>query len=68
MALNSYLDKFPTEKLGEYEQQLSAFVDRKYPEIYKEIVTSGIGLQPGESALTEKAQSKGWNILVQRGG
>jgi F-type H+-transporting ATPase subunit alpha len=36
-----YLDKYPLDKLGEYERQLEAFIDKKYPEIFKEIVSSG---------------------------
>lgn len=36
-----YLDKYPLDKLGEYERQLGAFVDKKYPEIFKEIVSTG---------------------------
>ena len=40
-GVNGYLDKFPVDKLREYEQQLSAYLDRKYPEIYKDIVSSG---------------------------
>lgn len=40
-GVNGYLDKHPVNKLHEYELQLSAFVDRKYPEIYKDIVSSG---------------------------
>src|SRR4051812_672158 len=38
---HGYLDKFPSDKLGEYEQQLSNYIDKKYPEIYKDIVSSG---------------------------
>jgi F-type H+-transporting ATPase subunit alpha len=36
-----FLDKYPVDKLKEFEEQLSAFVDKKYPEIFKEIVSSG---------------------------
>lgn len=36
-----YLDKYPVNKLGEYEQQLSALIEKKHPEVYKEIVSSG---------------------------
>ncbi len=36
-----YLDKYPLEKLHEYEQQLASFIDKKYPEIFKDIVSSG---------------------------
>lgn len=36
-----FLDSHPTSKLGEYERQLEAFIEKKYPEIYKEIVSSG---------------------------
>lgn len=38
---NGLLDKFPVDKLHEYEQQLAVFIDKKYPEIYKDIVSSG---------------------------
>ncbi len=38
---NGFLDKHPTDKLGEYERQLSDYLEKKYPEIYKEIVSSG---------------------------
>jgi F-type H+-transporting ATPase subunit alpha len=40
-GVNGYLDKFPVNKLREYEQQLSSFLDKKYPEVYKDIVSSG---------------------------
>jgi F-type H+-transporting ATPase subunit alpha len=36
-----HLDKYPVDKLGEFEQGLSGFIDKKYPEIFKDIVTSG---------------------------
>lgn len=32
-----YLDKIPVEKVGAYESQMLAFVERKYPEILQEI-------------------------------
>ena len=32
-----YLDTIPVEKVGEYEKQMLAFVDRKYPEILAEL-------------------------------
>ena len=38
---HGYLDKHPVNKLGEFEQQLFAFIDKKYPEIYKDIVSTG---------------------------
>jgi F-type H+-transporting ATPase subunit alpha len=40
-ATHGYLDKYPSEKLKEYEAQLNAFVDRKYPQYLEEIVKSG---------------------------
>jgi F-type H+-transporting ATPase subunit alpha len=40
-GVNGYLDKHPVEKLLDYEQQLAALIVRKYPEIYKDIVSSG---------------------------
>jgi F-type H+-transporting ATPase subunit alpha len=36
-----YLDKYPTNKMREYEEQLSAYLEKKYPEVFKEIVSSG---------------------------
>ena len=38
---NGYLDSVPTEKLGEYERQLTIEIEKKSPEIFKDIVTSG---------------------------
>jgi F-type H+-transporting ATPase subunit alpha len=38
---NGYLDKHPVDRLREYELQLSSFIEKKYPEIYKDIVSSG---------------------------
>jgi len=38
---HGYLDKYPVEKLRDYEQQLFDFIDRKYPEIFKDIVAAG---------------------------
>jgi len=38
---HGYLDKTPENRLKEYEQQLFAFLDRKHPEVLKEIATSG---------------------------
>ncbi len=38
---NGFLDKHPVDRLREYETQLSAFLDKKYPEIYQTIVSSG---------------------------
>ena len=35
------LDKYPIQKLGEYEKQLAAFLDQKHPDVYKEIVEKG---------------------------
>lgn len=54
---NGYLDKYPTNRLGQYEQQLRSFLNQKYPGIYQEILTSGKiddGLKGKiQSALTE---------------
>jgi F-type H+-transporting ATPase subunit alpha len=36
-----YLDKHPVDKMGEYEKQLGAFLDQKYPQIFKDILSSG---------------------------
>ncbi len=38
---HGHLDKFPVDKLREYEQQLAAYLEKKYPAIYKTIVTTG---------------------------
>jgi F-type H+-transporting ATPase subunit alpha len=38
---HGYLDKIPENKVKEYETQLFAFLDRKHPEVLKEIATSG---------------------------
>lgn len=40
-ASNGHLDRFPLDKLRAYEEQLMAFIDKKYPEIFKDIVSSG---------------------------
>ncbi len=40
-ATHGYLDKYPVEKIKAYEEQLNAFMDRKYPELTREIVTKG---------------------------
>jgi len=36
-----FLDKHPVNKLGQYERQLSDYLFKKYPEVQKEIVSSG---------------------------
>src|SRR6187401_3224541 len=33
---NGYLDKHPIDRLGEYEVELSAFLDQKYPNVFKD--------------------------------
>jgi F-type H+/Na+-transporting ATPase subunit alpha len=38
---HGYLDKYSIDKLKSYEEQLGSFIEKKYPEIYKEIVSSG---------------------------
>lgn len=38
---NGFLDKYPVNRIAEYERQLADFVTRKYPDIYKEIVEKG---------------------------
>jgi F-type H+-transporting ATPase subunit alpha len=38
---HGYLDKVPENRIREYEEQLFSFLDRKYPEVLKEIATSG---------------------------
>jgi F-type H+-transporting ATPase subunit alpha len=40
-ATHGYLDKYPVERLLDYEQQLSAYIEKKYPEIYTDIVKTG---------------------------
>jgi F-type H+-transporting ATPase subunit alpha len=37
-----FLDTIPVEKVGQYEQQMLAFVERKYPEIFAEIKEKNI--------------------------
>jgi F-type H+/Na+-transporting ATPase subunit alpha len=37
-----FLDPIPVEKIGQYEQQMLAFVERKYPEILSEIKEKNI--------------------------
>ncbi|MFZ0942638.1 MAG: F0F1 ATP synthase subunit alpha [Syntrophobacteraceae bacterium] len=37
-----FLDLIPVEKVGQYEQQMLAFVERKYPEIFAEIKEKNI--------------------------
>jgi F-type H+-transporting ATPase subunit alpha len=37
-----YLDSIPVEKIGQYEQQMLAFVERNYPEILAEIKEKNI--------------------------
>jgi F-type H+-transporting ATPase subunit alpha len=38
---HGFLDKYPIEKLREYEEQLASTIEKKHPEIYREIVSSG---------------------------
>jgi F-type H+-transporting ATPase subunit alpha len=38
---NGYLDKHDPAKLGEYERQLSSYLEKSHPDIYKGIVASG---------------------------
>ena len=38
---NGFLDKYPTTKLKEYENQLADFITKKYPAVYTTIVDSG---------------------------
>ncbi|MGZ3696984.1 MAG: F0F1 ATP synthase subunit alpha [Bdellovibrionota bacterium] len=40
-ATHGYLDKFPVEKLKDYETQLQQFMDSKHPEIYKGVRETG---------------------------
>ncbi len=36
-----YLDKYATSQMAEYERQLELFIEKKHPEIYKEVISSG---------------------------
>jgi F-type H+-transporting ATPase subunit alpha len=38
---HGYLDKYPVEKIKDYESGLFQFIENKYPEIFKDIVSSG---------------------------
>lgn len=49
---SGFLDNQPIDKLKEYERQLFEFIDRKYPEIPREILSSG----KIEDALRTKMQ------------
>jgi F-type H+-transporting ATPase subunit alpha len=40
-ATNGHLDSYPLNRLADYETQLTEFVEKKYPQILKTIVTSG---------------------------
>ncbi len=40
-ATNGYTDKYPVNKLRDYEVQLNEFIDKKYPEVFKSIVSTG---------------------------
>ena len=40
-ATHGYLDKYSMDKLNEFEKQMNDFMDKKHPEITKEIVQSG---------------------------
>jgi F-type H+-transporting ATPase subunit alpha len=40
-AVNGFLDQQPVNKLKEYELQMNAFFDKKYPQVLPEIVKSG---------------------------
>ncbi|MGA2402815.1 MAG: F0F1 ATP synthase subunit alpha, partial [Syntrophobacteraceae bacterium] len=54
-----FLDSIPVEKVGQYEQQMLAFIERKYPEILAEIkeknIISDALDQKMAAALTEFA-------------
>ena len=38
---HGYLDKYPMNRLKDYETELFEMIERKYPDILKEVVTSG---------------------------
>lgn len=40
-ATNGFLDKYPVDRLKDYEQQLIEFVDKRYPEIFRTIASVG---------------------------
>jgi len=60
---HGYLDKHPIDKLKSYEEQLSAFIEKKYPEIYKEIVSSG-KIDDALKAKLEKALKEFDGVFV----
>ena len=60
---HGYLDKHPMDKLKSYEEQLSAFIEKKYPEIYKEIVSSG-KIDDALKAKLEKALKEFDGVFV----
>jgi len=57
------LDKYPVDKLGEFEQQLAAFIDKKYPEIFKDIVSTG-KLDDGLKAKIDQALKEFDGVFV----
>ncbi len=41
VGTNGYVDKYPVTSLKRYEKELFIFLDRKHPDVLKEIVSSG---------------------------
>jgi len=52
-----FLDKYPAEKVGQYERQLLEFIEQKHPELFAELADKNeIGDELNEkmkTALTE---------------
>ena len=51
---HNFLDKYPVNRLKDFEAQLMEFIERKYPEIFTTIVSSG-KLEDDTKKLIEKA-------------
>jgi F-type H+-transporting ATPase subunit alpha len=59
-ATQGFLDKYPTASMRKYEDQLFAFLDRKYPEIFSAILSTG--------KLEGEAKAKLESALKEFGG
>ncbi len=60
---NGFLDRHPIGSLSQYEQQLCGHIEKKYPEIYLEIVKSG-KIDDSLKAKLEKALKEFDEIFV----
>jgi F-type H+/Na+-transporting ATPase subunit alpha len=40
-ATRGFLDKYPLNRLGAFEEQLYSFIEKKHPEVFKELVSKG---------------------------